>query len=85
MVTDDQVRLLRQKLMEGKKQETAAAAAAMNERSARKWQDGPLPSDTKQPRTWRTRGDPLGAVLGRLETIGVDLVVRNLVGSAKPT
>ena len=62
MVTDEQVRLLRQKLMEGKKQETAAAAAGMSERSARKWQDGPLPSETKAPRWWRTRVDPLADV-----------------------
>src|ERR1041384_7442262 len=59
MVTDEQVRLLRQKIMEGKKQETAAAAAGMTERSARKWQRGPLPSETKAPRWWRTRVDPL--------------------------
>ena len=30
--------------MEGKKQQTAAAMAGMSERSARKWQCGPLPS-----------------------------------------
>ena len=33
--------------MEGKKQQTAAAMAGMSERSARKWQCGPLPSETK--------------------------------------
>lgn len=62
MVTDEQVRLLRQKLMEGKKQETAAAAAAMSVRTARTWQDGPVPSETKGPRTWRTRDDPFAAI-----------------------
>jgi hypothetical protein len=62
MVTDEQVRLLRQKMSEGKKQETAAAAAAMSVRSARTWQRGPLPSETKQPRTWRTRTDPFAAI-----------------------
>src|SRR5262249_13580910 len=62
MVTDAQVRLLRQKRMEGKKLETAAAIAAMSERSARKWQRGPLPSETEEPRTWRTRIDPFAAV-----------------------
>jgi hypothetical protein len=65
MVTDEQVRLLRQKLMEGKKQETAAAAAGMCERSARKWQQGPLPSETKAPRWWRTRVDRLADVWER--------------------
>ena len=37
MITDQQVVLLRQKLMEGKTQQGAAASAAMSERSARKW------------------------------------------------
>ena len=51
--------------MEGKKQQTAAAMAAMagmSERSARKWQCGPLPSETKQERRWRTRPDPFDGV-----------------------
>ena len=33
--------------MEGKNQETAAAMAGMSVRSARHWQGGPLPSETK--------------------------------------
>jgi hypothetical protein len=37
MVTDAQVRVLRRKRMEGKTQETAAAAAGMSVRSASKW------------------------------------------------
>ena len=48
--------------MEGKKQQTAAAMAGMSERSARKWQCGPLPSETKQERRWRTRPDPFDGV-----------------------
>ena len=48
--------------MEGKKQQTAAAMAGMGERSARKWQCGPLPSETKQERRWRTRPDPFDGV-----------------------
>ena len=48
--------------MEGKTQETAAAKAGMSVRSARKWQRGPLPSETKQERTWRTRPDPFDGV-----------------------
>ena len=47
-MTDQQVRLLRQKRMEGKTKQTAAAMAGMSEWSARKWQFGPLPSETKQ-------------------------------------
>jgi transposase InsO family protein len=62
MVRDEQVRLLRTKMNEGTKQQTAAAAAGMCERSARRWQDGPLPSETKSERAWRTRKDPFGEV-----------------------
>ena len=61
-ITDEQVRLLRRKLMEGKTQEAAAAAASMSERSARNWQEGPLPSEGKQARRWRTRKDPFEEV-----------------------
>lgn len=62
MVSDRQVRLLRKKRMEGKPIEVAAASAGMSEKSARTWQQGPLPSETKQPRTWRTRPDPFAEV-----------------------
>ena len=48
--------------MEGKTQETAAGIAGMSVRSARKWQRGPLPSETKQERRWRTRPDPFEGV-----------------------
>ncbi len=34
----------------------------MRERSARKWQCGPLPSETKTERRWRTRPDPFDGV-----------------------
>ncbi len=44
---------------EGKTQVAAAAASAMSERTARRWRGGPLPSETKGPRHWRTRPDPL--------------------------
>lgn len=62
MVTDAQVRLLRKKRMEGKTLEAAAVAAGMSERTARKWAAGPLPSQTKRARAWRTREDPFGDV-----------------------
>ena len=48
--------------MEGKTQQTAAAMAGMSGRSARNWQCGPLPSETKTERRWRTRPDPLDGV-----------------------
>ena len=63
MGTDQQVVLLRQKLMEGKTQQGAAASAAMSERSARKWQRGSLPSESKRSRRrWRSRPDPFADV-----------------------
>ena len=62
MVRDEQIRLFRRKRMEGKSQEAAAAVAGMSERTGRQWERGPLPSQTKQERTWRTRPDPFGAV-----------------------
>ena len=58
MVSDRQVRLLRKKRMENETLEAAASAAGMSERTARVWQRGPLPSKTKEARTWRTRSDP---------------------------
>ena len=58
MLTDGQVRVLRRKLMEGKTQEAAAAAADMSVRSARHWQSGPYPSKAHRPHGWRTRCDP---------------------------
>jgi hypothetical protein len=77
MVTDQQVRLLRQKLMEKDTQQTAAAAAGMCERTARSWQDGPLPSETKEPRAWRTRADPFVEVWG---SFCVPLLERDTAG-----
>ena len=71
MVTDAQVRRLREKRMEGKTVAAAAAAAGMGERTAHRWQRGASPSAAKAPRTWRTREDPctdvwLSAVVPRL-------------------
>ena len=62
LVTDAQVRRLREKRMAGKTLGAAAAAAGMSERAARKWQSGPLPSTAKAPRGWRTREDPFAEV-----------------------
>jgi len=65
MVTDAQVRLLRQKMIEGKTLEAASAAAGMSVRTGRTWKTGPLPSKTKQARDWRTRVDPFADVWER--------------------
>lgn len=62
MVTDQQIRRLRQKIMEGKRQEAAAAAAGMSVRTARTWQRGALPSEKRRDRHWRTRPDPFAEV-----------------------
>ena len=62
MVRDAQVRLLRQKMKDGKTQEAAAAVAEMSVRSARKWQRGSLPSQRRKSRQWRTRPDPFATV-----------------------
>ena len=63
MITDQQVVLLRQKLMEGKTQQAAAASAAMSERSARTLQRGLLPSVRRKNRhRWRSRPDPFADV-----------------------
>ena len=53
MITDRQVVLMRQKLMEAKIQK--AAASGMSERSVRTWRKGPLPSENKVRRRQRTR------------------------------
>ena len=62
MITDQQVILMRLRRMEGKRQQTAASVAGMSVRSARKWQHGPLPSETKRERWWRTRPDPFARI-----------------------
>ena len=61
MVTDQQVILLRRRIMEGKTQQASAATAGMSARSARRWQRGPLPSEKKN-RSWRTRPDAFSEV-----------------------
>jgi hypothetical protein len=82
MVTDAQVRLLRRKRMEGKTQEVAAAAAGMSVRSARTWERGSLPSQAKEPRTWRTRADPFA---GKWERDVVPLLSRDTEGVLEAT
>ena len=68
MTTDQQVRLLMLLINEGKPLSTAAAKAGMSEPTARKYrQVKKLPSEMKQPRSWRTREDPFAAVWSEIE------------------
>ena len=64
-------------MSEKKTQEAAAAAAGMSQRTARTWQQGALPSQKKQERTWRTRVDPFAQ---SWETVVVPLLVRDEEG-----
>jgi len=57
------VKLLRKKRMEETiTEQAAAAAAAMSPPTARKWRKGPMPSESKTDRWWRTREDPFDQV-----------------------
>lgn len=58
MVTDEQARRLREELARGARLYLAAMRAGMSERTARDWREGPLPSEARPVRTWRTREDP---------------------------
>jgi len=62
VVSDEQVVLMRRKYGEGWTREGAAAAAAMGVRTAQRWASGGLPSESKTPRSWRTRVDPFAGV-----------------------
>ena len=59
MKKDTEVKLYMQVRRTGLSQRRAAAKAGMSERTARKYaRAGKLPSQLKQPRTWRTRANP---------------------------
>ena len=63
MVTDQQVRRLLSLMQKKKTLAQAAAEAGMDEKTARKWRDSDkLPSQCRQPRTYRTRPDPFAEV-----------------------
>ena len=66
MVTDQQVLLLRRRIMEGKSQQASAAAAGMSASSAHRWRSGlpSLPSEKKK-RSWRTHQDAFRGSVGR--------------------
>ena len=68
MVTNRQVRVLKEMLGKGKSLIVAAAKADMDEKTARKYRDlGKLPSEIKVEHTWRTREDPFSEVWKEIE------------------
>ena len=59
MKKDTEVKVYMQERRKGRSQRLASARAGMSERTARKYERaGKLPSQLKQPHTWRTRKDP---------------------------
>jgi transposase len=67
-VTNAQVKELRLWLHQGASLKMAAMKAGMDRKSARKYREpGPLPSESRRSRSWRTRRDPLAAVWPQLE------------------
>lgn len=67
-VTDAQVQEVRLHLNQGGSLRLAAMKAGMDRKTARKYRDrGQLPSEARQPHTWRTRADPLVDVWPHLE------------------
>jgi hypothetical protein len=62
MKTDNEVHLMNRERHRGKTQVQAAARAGMHPNTARKYERaGQLPSQLRQPRTYRTRPDPFAA------------------------
>lgn len=71
--TDVQVRKLMDELQQGTGIGVAALRAGVDRKTARKYRDlGKLPSETKEPRSWRTRKDPFSEDWPRLEAMLVD-------------
>ena len=62
MITDFQVRRLREAMNRDKTLEQAAVSAGMSVKSAGKYKSGKLPSEMKKDHVWRTRKDPFEAV-----------------------
>ena len=70
MTTDQQVKLLKSLINEGKPLSSAAAKAGMSEPTARKYRRlKTLPSEQRRPRTWRTREDPFAQVWHEIERL----------------
>jgi transposase len=73
MITDQQVRRLKQMRKENKSLVESACKSGMSEKTARKYlESGKLPSEVKKEHTWRTREDPFESdwpeIKGMLET-----------------
>ena len=68
-VTDAQVKDLRKRLQQGTSLKMAALKSGMDRKSARKYREGPMPSESRKQRTWRTRRDPLESVWPELEAM----------------
>jgi len=66
MVTDTQERNL-MKLTQTESTLAAAAKAGMDEKTARKYRTGRLPSQRRVKHTWRTRPDPFADVWHEVE------------------
>jgi hypothetical protein len=63
MVTDRQVKKLRELMKKGTTLSLAAARAGMDEQTARKYlREGKLPTECQPARDWRTRADPFDEV-----------------------
>ena len=58
MITDYQIRRMREAMNREKTLEQAAVVAGMDVRTARKYKSGKLPSEMKPVHVWRTRKDP---------------------------
>lgn len=72
MKTDQEVKLMRQERLKGKRQDQAAARSGMSVRTLRKYErTGELPSQLRKPHVWRTRSDPFDRdwswIVGELE------------------
>jgi hypothetical protein len=63
MVTDQQVRKLRQELSRGETLERACQKSGMSEKTGRKWRRaGRLPGECREPRRWRMRENAFAEV-----------------------
>ena len=70
MVTDQQVRRVFKLAQTEKNFGIAAMKAGMDEKTARKYRKlGKLPSELKQPHTWRTRKDPFEDAWQEIESM----------------
>ncbi len=70
MISDKQVRRLRELMERDKRLNIGAAQAGMDEKTARKYlRAGKLPSEMAAEHTWRTREDPFAELWGEAKTL----------------